>query len=158
MQRSIDLAEVVKLNHGYARSIDEDALETWPDFFAEDCLYRITTADNYARGYEAGLMYADTRAMLEDRVKSLRIANVYERHRYRHILGMPSVGEASGSDICSETSFVVIRIMRDGTLTVFATGKYVDRMRQDKSGRLVFSERIVVCDNSNVDALLAIPL
>jgi 3-phenylpropionate/cinnamic acid dioxygenase small subunit len=155
MHKSIDLADMVKLNHGYARSLDEDVLETWPDFFAADCLYRITTADNHARGYEAGLMYADTRAMLEDRVKSLRIANVYERHRYRHILGMPAVDEAAGS---SETSFVVIRIMRDGTLTVFATGKYIDRVQQDASGRLVFSERIVVCDNSNVDALLAIPL
>lgn len=158
MQRSVDLAEMVKLNHRYARSLDEDALETWPDFFAESCLYRITTADNHARGYEAGLMYADTRAMLEDRIKSLRIANVYERHRYRHILGMPAVSEGPGPDICSETSFVVIRIMRDGTLTVFATGKYIDRLRQDESGRLVFSERIVVCDNCNVDALLAIPL
>ena len=157
MERRIDLADIAKLNNDYARSIDEDALETWPSFFAETCLYRLTTADNNARGFEAGLIYADTRAMLQDRVKSLRIANVYERHRYRHILGMPVLGEASGSDICCETSFVVIRIMRDGTLTVFATGKYLDRVRAE-SDRLVFAERIVVCDNANIDALLALPL
>jgi anthranilate 1,2-dioxygenase small subunit len=158
MERRIDLADIAKLNNDYARSIDEDALERWPSFFAETCLYRITTADNHARGFEAGLIYADTRAMLADRVKSLRIANVYERHRYRHILGMPVLGEASGSDICCETSFVVIRIMRDGTLTVFAAGKYLDRVRAEESGRLVLSERIVVCDNANIDALLALPL
>ena len=71
---------------------------------------------------------------------------------------MPVLGEASGPDICCETSFVVIRIMRDGTLTVFATGKYLDRVRAEESERLVFSERIVVCDNANIDALLALPL
>jgi anthranilate 1,2-dioxygenase small subunit len=157
MERRIDLAEMAKLNNDYARSIDEDALETWPGFFSETCLYRITTADNHARGFEAGLIYADTRAMLEDRVRSLRIANIYERHRYRHILGMPALGEASGRDIRCETSFVVIRIMRDGALTVFATGKYLDRVRAE-SDRLVFAERIVVCDNANIDAMLALPL
>ncbi|HET9145540.1 MAG TPA: aromatic-ring-hydroxylating dioxygenase subunit beta [Sphingomicrobium sp.] len=158
MERRIDLAAIAKLNHDYARSIDEDDLERWPSFFAETCLYRITTADNHARGFEAGLIYADTRAMLEDRVKSLRIANIYERHRYRHILGMPVLGEVSGSGTCCETSFVVIRIMRDGTLTVFATGKYLDRVTVEDSERLVFSERIVVCDNANIDAMLALPL
>lgn len=158
MERRIDLAGIAKLNHDYARSIDEDALEAWPSFFAQTCLYRITTADNHARGFEAGLIYADTRAMLEDRVKSLRIANIYERHRYRHILGMPALSEAaSGRDICCETSFAVIRIMRDGTLTVFATGKYLDRVTTELD-RLVFAERIVVCDNANIDAMLALPL
>ena len=48
--------------------------------------------------------------------------------------------------------------MRDGTLTFFATGKYLDRITVEDSERLVFSERIVVCDNANIDAMLALPL
>ena len=56
MERRIDLADIAKLNNDYARSIDEDALEIWPSFFAETCLYRITTADNHERGFEAGLI------------------------------------------------------------------------------------------------------
>jgi 3-phenylpropionate/cinnamic acid dioxygenase small subunit len=44
-----------------------------------------------ANGLEAGLIYADTRGMLEDRISSLRKVNIYERQRYRHIVGLPVV-------------------------------------------------------------------
>ena len=37
------------------------------------------------------LIYADSRGMLKDRVAALRKANIYERQRYRHIVGLPVV-------------------------------------------------------------------
>jgi anthranilate 1,2-dioxygenase small subunit/terephthalate 1,2-dioxygenase oxygenase component beta subunit len=123
------LAGLVALNADYARCIDDDRLEEWPDFFLERCLYKITTADNLAKGYEAGLIYADSRAMLEDRVSALRQANIYERQRYRHIVGLPVV--RAGAAV--ETPFLVVRIMRDGKMDVFATGKYLDMLNQDKN-------------------------
>jgi 3-phenylpropionate/cinnamic acid dioxygenase small subunit len=143
------------LNTDYANCIDADRLEEWPDFFLESCHYKITTADNHRRGYAAGLVYADSRAMLIDRVAALREANIYERQSYRHIVGLPSL--RSGEDITSETSFLVVRTMRDGRIDLFAAGAYLDRVRDD-SGRLRFAERIVVCDSSRIDTLLAIPL
>jgi anthranilate 1,2-dioxygenase small subunit/terephthalate 1,2-dioxygenase oxygenase component beta subunit len=84
------------LNADYARCIDDDRMEEWPGFFVEDCLYKITTADNHARGREAGLVYADSRAMLQDRVSALREANIYERQRYRHMTGVPTVLDVQG--------------------------------------------------------------
>ena len=47
--------------------------------------------------------------------------------------------------------------MRDGSTDLFATGVYVDKMR-DEDGVLRFVERIVVCDSAHFDTLLAIPL
>ena len=47
--------------------------------------------------------------------------------------------------------------MRDGRTDLFATGVYLDRIR-DQAGRLRFAERLVVCDSSHFDTLLAIPL
>jgi SnoaL-like domain len=79
------------LNSDYAACIDADRLEVWPDFFVEACLYKITTAENHRRGYQAGVIYADSRAMLRDRVAALREANIYERQTYRHIVGMPRI-------------------------------------------------------------------
>ena len=38
------------LNTEYADAIDADRLEEWPGLFLEQCLYKITTADNHARG------------------------------------------------------------------------------------------------------------
>lgn len=146
-------ARIAALNVEYARAIDDDRLEEWPGFFAERCLYKITTADNLARGYEAGLIYADSRAMLEDRVSALREASVYERQRYRHILGAPALLP----DGRTETSFLVVRIMRDGKMDLFATGRYLDKVSEEGKN-LRYQERVVVCDSSRFDTLLAIPL
>jgi len=40
---------------------------------------------------------------------------------------------------------------------VFATGCYHDKVAADGSGALRFAERIVVCDGSRFDTLVAIP-
>jgi 3-phenylpropionate/cinnamic acid dioxygenase small subunit len=146
------------LNAAYARCIDNDQLEQWPDFFLERCLYLITTADNHAAGMQAGIVYADTRAMLQDRVLAMRDANVYEEQRYRHIIGAPLVLEQNGDGALVESPFIVARIMRGGATEVFATGRYIDRIVQLPDATLKFAERVVVCDSSNIDTLLVIPL
>jgi 3-phenylpropionate/cinnamic acid dioxygenase small subunit len=146
------------LNAAYARCIDNDLLEQWPAFFLERCLYLITTADNHAAGMQAGMVYADTRAMLADRVLAMRDANVYEEQRYRHIIGAPLVLEQQGDRAVVESPFLVVRTMRGGGTEVFATGRYIDQVVQLPDGALAFAERVVVCDSTNIDTLLVIPL
>jgi 3-phenylpropionate/cinnamic acid dioxygenase small subunit len=146
------------LNAAYARCIDNDLLEQWPAFFLERCLYLITTADNHAAGMQAGMVYADTRAMLADRVLAMRDANVYEEQRYRHIIGAPLVLEQQGDRAVVESPFLVVRTMRGGGTEVFATGRYIDQVVQLPGGALAFAERVVVCDSTNIDTLLVIPL
>jgi len=151
------LFRLAALNSDYIACIDADRLEEWPDFFLDDCLYKITTADNHRHGYAAGVIYADSRAMLRDRVAALREANIYERHAYRHIVGMPRIEAEAGGIISAETPFLVIRTMRDGRMDIFAAGRYLDRVA-DSGGTPRFAERIVVCDSPRFDTLLAIPL
>ena len=153
----MDLARIVELNAVYARVIDTDQLEEWPKLFHDPCLYKVTTADNVANGLEGGLIYADTRGMLEDRISSLRKVNIYEGQRYRHVVGLPVVlGEAGGTaDV--ETPFLLVRVMRDGTTDLFATGVYRDKVRPDDAGALRFAERVVICDGRRFDTLVAIP-
>ncbi len=147
-----------QLSAEYASRIDADEIEAWPGFFHEACLYKITTAENHRRGYEAGIVYADSRAMLHDRVLALRQANIYERQSYRHVVGVPTQVVAQGEETTAETPFLVVRIMRNGTMDLFATGRYLDRVRPDADGALRFAERIVVCDSARFDTLVAIPL
>ena len=155
------LPRVWQLNADYARAIDDDRLEQWPDFFAAECVYKVTSADNHRRGLAAGLMYADSQGMLRDRVAALRKANIYERQAYRHVVGMPAVLLPTGADaagiVRAEVPFLVVRIMRDGRMDLFATGRYLDALVTD-GGALLFRERIVVCDSGRIDTLLAIPL
>lgn len=147
----------MQLNAEYARAIDDDRLEAWPDFFVDPCLYTITSADNHRRGLPAGLVYADSKGMLRDRVTALRQANIYERQSYRHLVGLPAVLEERDGLTRAETPFLVVRVMRDGRMDLFATGRYVDRIVDD-AGTLRFRERVVVCDSGRIDTLLAIPL
>lgn len=150
-------AAIVQLNADYARAIDDDRLEDWPDFFTESCVYSITSADNHRQGLPIGVMYADSKAMVRDRVTALRRANVYERQTYRHVVGLPAVLGESDGGVRAETPFLVVRIMRDGRMDLFATGRYLDVLAEE-AGALRFRERVVVCDSNRVDTLLAIPL
>lgn len=153
----VDLLSLCAFNAAYARAIDGDALEQWPSFFTEDCRYRITNVENEKEGLPAGVVYADSRAMLEDRIAALREANIYERHRYRHLLGVPQVESADDGGATAVTPFMVARIMHTGETALFATGEYRDRFRL-VGGKLLLAERIAVCDSSVTDTLLALPL
>lgn len=146
-----------RLQADYARCIDDGTLDDWPGFFEPDAVYVITTADNHRQGYQAGIVYADSRGMLEDRVSALREANIYEQHSYRHITGAPAILDETAAEIRCEMPFLVVRIMRDGATEIFATGRYLDRFRL-AGDRASIAERIVVCDSSRIDTLLALPL
>src|SRR2546421_4579507 len=127
----MDLALQIKiqdLNARYVQAIDDDKLESWPDFFTEQGRYRITTAENYRRDLPLGMMYATSRAMLRDRVRALREANVYEAQRYRHVLGPSRVEQAEAGGVGARTNFMVARVMHTGDTALFATGRYLDRV------------------------------
>jgi anthranilate 1,2-dioxygenase small subunit len=148
--------EIEDLYAAYAACLDADRLETWPDFFTDDCHYRVTSAENYDAGMPLGLIYATSRGMLHDRVSALREANIYEPQRYRHVIsGIAPRGDGDTLDV--EANFLVVRTMQDGAMTLFAAGRYVDRVVRD-DGMWKFASKIVVLDSRQIDTLLAIPL
>lgn len=141
----------------YVHALDDDRLEDWPGFFVEQGCYRITTAENYERGLPLCIIYADSRAMLADRVSALRHANIYEAQRYRHIVSSTLIERVDANTARATSNFQVVRIMHTGESILFAGGRYLDRIRLDgKDPR--FEEKTVVIDSRSVDTLLAIPL
>jgi len=141
----------------YVHALDDDRLEEWPDFFVEQGRYRITTAENHARNLPLPIVYADSRAMLRDRVSALRHANIYEPQRYRHVVSSVLVERLDPQMVRAASNFQVTRIMHTGESTLFASGRYLDRIRMEAAGAR-FEERIVVLDSRAVDTLLAIPI
>ena len=145
-----------ELHARYVHALDADRLEDWPDFFTDNGSYRITTAENEARGLPLPVLYAEGRAMLRDRIASLRHANIYEPQRYRHIVSSALVERIGEGRAKSAANFLVIRVMESGESLLFASGRYVDRVALAPEPR--YEERVVICDSRRFDTLLAIPL
>ena len=144
------------LHARYSAALDNDRLEDWPTFFTDDANYRITSKADAADELPLGIIYCNSKKMMVDRITSTRQANIYEGHGYRHIISAPLILTASETDIVSETSFCVIRIMHTGDSMLFASGVYRDNIVLSE-GDQKFSSKTVVLDSHKIDTLLAIP-
>jgi len=141
----------------YAERIDEDRLEEWPELFADPCKYLVICRSNHEAGMRQGVMYAATQGMLLDRVFSIRNANIFEPHRYRHVVGPIRLKSVEDGVAVVHSHFICARIMHNGETSLFATGRYLDRIDVSTESYR-FIERIVVLDSEKIDTLLAIPL
>ena len=148
--------QVENLLARYVHALDEDRLEDWPGFFSESGCYRITTAENHAAGLPLCIAQADSPAMMRDRVAALRHANIYEAQGYRHVVSSTLITLMEGTSVVAVSNFHVARIMHDGATLLFATGRYLDRIRLGE--KPVFEDKLVLLDSRRVDTLLAIPL
>jgi anthranilate 1,2-dioxygenase small subunit len=150
-------AGIDELNAAYADCIDDDRLEEWPDFFVDRCRYLITDRESHRAGLRHGVIYCASRGMLMDRVMSLRRVLMFEPHRYRHIVGPARLDRVEGGVAEARANFLAVRIMHDGTTSLFASGRYLDRI--DVSAQPYrFRERLVILDSQKIDTLLVIPL
>jgi len=149
--------ELEELYTDYVHCLDADELEHWPDFFTEDCFYRVTSAENYEAGMPLGLIHATSRNMLKDRVSALREANIYEPQRYRHLVSSIKILEDQEERLDLMANFLVVRTMQEGDMTLFAVGRYVDQVRHE-DGTWKFARKTVVLDSRQIDTLLAIPI
>ena len=141
----------------YADVIDDDYLEEWPKFFAQDCIYQITTKENYQSNLPVGIMYCEGRGMLEDRIRALRTANIFAPHTYCHLLGVSSFENITGNLLAVRKNFSVVRTKQDGTSDIFAVGKYVDEIIFTTDDLKFYSRRVIL-ESRRIDILLVIPL
>jgi anthranilate 1,2-dioxygenase small subunit len=157
LDRPIDLAAVQALLGDYAAVLDDGPLAEWPEFFTDDCLYRITTRENEKRGMPLSILLCDNRAGLYDRVEATEKANIFEPHWYRHLLSQSRIVPGKAGIPTVETSFLCVRTMLRGEMGLFVSGVYRDEIVRD-GARLLFRSKTVVLDQSQIDTLIAIPL
>ena len=148
---------IARLMMQYVHAIDNDELERWPGFFTENAVYQIVPRTAFEQGHPIGIWYCDNRGMLEDRVSSIREVNVFEPHVYRHVIGPTEILEFIGGIYRAQTSYIVVRTVQDGEMSVFSAGRYVDEITVGKD-RALLRQRIVVTDSARFDTLVAIPL
>ena len=140
----------------YVHCIDDDELERWPSFFAQDGLYQIIAREGHEAGHRLGVMLCRGRGMMADRVHAMRQANIFEPQRYTHILSRTKF-ERLADAYAARTNFQVVRTMQDGASDLFVSGRYLDRIGFGSSGPS-FLERRVLLDSRRIDTLLVVPL
>ena len=148
---------IEELQREYAACIDDARYEAWPEMFTEECLYLIIPRESHERGYVSGFYQCESRGMLRDRILCLRETAIYESQQYRHLIGGTRVLECSDEGCLAETPFAVIRTTQDGAMSLFAAGKYLDRVVFDGE-RTQFREKRVLTDSTRIDILIAAPL
>jgi anthranilate 1,2-dioxygenase small subunit len=151
------LKRIEELVYDSARFIDDERFEDWAELFVDRCVYKITTRENFDAGLPVGVMYCDSRAMLRDRVLSLRKANLYNPHYDRHLVSNVRVLDVADAVYRVHSSYLVLQTTPAGESRVFSCGKYLDRVVfEGESAR--FEERIVVMDTGAIFNLLATPI
>jgi anthranilate 1,2-dioxygenase small subunit len=149
-----DRAAVWDLLADYGGLIDAAKFDEWLGLFADQCRYQVMPRENFDRGLPAALVFCDSRAMLEDRIRALREANRYNIHTDRHLIGLPRLLQEG--DVV-EAPFAVYQTDQEGETRLFATGLYRDRL-VSAGGRLLISDKLVLLDTFAVPTLLAAPL
>src|SRR5262249_42222371 len=152
-----DHVAVYELLAEYGALIDAAKFDEWLDLFAEECRYQIVPRENYDRGLPAALMFCDSRAVLEDRIRALREANKYNIHTDRHLIGLPHVTGSEGEVTLVEAAFAVYQTDQEGETRLFATGLYRDRIVSEAGGPKS-RDKLVLLDTLAVPSLLATPL
>ena len=151
---------IEELLAAYVTAIDDGDLERWPEFFTEDCVYRILPRENDSLNLPLAVMSCDSRAALTDRVAAYRKANLFA-HAYRHMLGPVRIRDEGRQEVTARTNYAVFRTALDpidyGTSEVSSVGEYRDRVVV-VDGNARFREKSVVLDTCKIHTLLATPL
>ena len=149
--------ELHRLQERYVSVIDSDRLEEWPNFFTEDCVYEIIPKENADLGLPMGIMHCFGRAMLRDRITSLREANVFEPHTYRHITSGLQLAPVDADTVDIQSNYVVVQTLTDGESRIYQAGRYFDRVVHSAGGWL-YQRKRAVYDTSRVQTLLVTPV
>jgi anthranilate 1,2-dioxygenase small subunit len=139
-----------------AMKLDRDDLDGWLEGFADEGRYVVLPRENQERGYQVGVMYCNTKAILLDRVSVLRNANKFNPHYDRHVIGATVVNEVRENVAIASTPFTVVQTTLEGVSSLFVSGVYEDRIRVGENISIL--ERIVVLDTFSVPNCLATPL
>jgi salicylate 5-hydroxylase small subunit len=141
----------------YAAALDNNEWSKWPDFFTEECVYKIQPRENFERGYPLATMSFESRGMLKDRIYGATETIFHDPYYQRHVVGIPRILAVDSERIQSEANYAVFRTKPDELSTVFNVGRYLDTVRRTGDG-LKFESRICVFDSEMIANSLIYPI
>jgi salicylate 5-hydroxylase small subunit len=141
----------------YAAALDAGEWEKWPDFFVEDCVYKVLPRENHERGFPLATMAFESRGMLRDRIYGATETIFHDPYYQRHVVGPPRVLLAQEGRNESEANYAIISTKTSQLTTVFNVGRYLDVIRQTPDG-LKFESRLCIFDSELIPNSLIYPI
>lgn len=149
--------ELAALYSEYAAALDGQDWERWPEFFLDECSYKVQPRENYERGLPLATIALESKGMLKDRVFGVKETLFHDPYYQRHVVGLPRVLDATSDTIRAEAGYAVFRTKPNGMTAVFNVGRYVDVIRRTPEG-LRFESRICVFDSEMIPNSLIYPI
>ena len=152
-----DYFDLTQLYARYAQAVSSGEWELWPEFFTDDCSYRLQPRENYDRGFPLATLSFESKGMLKDRVYGIRETLFHDPYYQRHVVGTPLVLKAEADRFECEANYAVFRTKLSELSTVFSVGRYIDVVVRTEQG-LKFASRQVIYDSEMIPNSVIYPL
>ncbi len=141
----------------YASAVDSGHWGLWPEFFTDDCVYRLQPRENHERGFPLATLAFTSKGMLKDRVYGITETLFHDPYYQRHVVGTPVVRSVGDDGIRSEANYAVFRTKLSEPSTVFNVGRYLDRVVRTPAG-LKFASRECIYDTEMIPNSIIYPI
>ena len=152
-----DYFELTQLYADYASAVDSGHWDLWPEFFIDECSYRLQPRENHERGFPLATLSFESKGMLKDRVYGIRETLFHDPYYQRHVVGAPLIRKHDGDRVHSEANYAVFRTKLSELSTVFNVGRYIDEVVRTSQG-LKFASRLVVYDSEMIPNAIIYPI
>lgn len=149
--------DIQQLYAEYAIAVDSGKWDQWPEFFTEQCVYKVQPRENFERGFPLATLALTSKGMLKDRVYGITETIYHDPYYQRHVVGAAMVRKVEEGRIHSEANYAVFRTKYDKESTVFNVGRYIDTIVPTPEG-LKFAERICVYDSEMIPNSIIYPI
>ena len=151
--------EVESFNAAYAAALDEQQLMDWAEMFTEDAFYVVISRENADRGLPVGLIYCDSKRMIQDRAFALEKTTMFAPRYLRHIIGnLQVLGEDADGAIRARANYALIQVLYDRPeAKLHQVGAYHDVFRRVE-GALKLAQRRCIYDSLLIDNALCLPV
>lgn len=150
--------QVVELYARHSEIISDDQLEQWPELYAEQCTYKLTSRVNFDRKLPLCTILFESRGALIDRVTAIRNTMVYAPRSVIHtVTNARLVDTAADGTLTARSMFCVWQTLVDGQSHLQMVGRSFDRIVIDGAA-LRFSERIAIFDSELVPGSIVYPI
>jgi salicylate 5-hydroxylase small subunit len=141
----------------YALAVDSGHWDAWPEFFTDECEYKLQPRENHERGFPLSTLSFESKGMLMDRAYAIRETLFHDPYYQRHVVGTPVVRALRDGVIHSEANYAVFRTKYNKDSTVFNVGRYIDEVVSTPQG-LKFAKRWCIYDSEMIPNSIIYPI